>query len=70
MKNMKNTFSANQITPGIQVNGGSATGGVINIVATPPNRSTVEVRSQMGTRRSPKIDVFGAAARRKFAVSV
>src|SRR5467141_3443178 len=27
MKNMKNTFSANQITPGIQVNGGSATGG-------------------------------------------
>src|SRR6266540_6617711 len=27
MKNMKNTFSANQTTPGIQVNGGSATGG-------------------------------------------
>src|SRR6185436_10691753 len=27
MKNMKKTFSANQITPGIQVNGGSATGG-------------------------------------------
>src|SRR6202043_3853496 len=27
MKNMKNTFSANQITPGTQVNGGSAIGG-------------------------------------------
>src|SRR5215203_6708802 len=27
MKNMKNTFSTNQTTPGIQVNGGSATGG-------------------------------------------
>src|SRR6187549_4052051 len=27
MKNMKNTLSANQITPGIQVKGGSATGG-------------------------------------------
>src|SRR3954451_7385721 len=26
-KNMKNSFSANQITPGIQVNGGSAIGG-------------------------------------------
>src|SRR6202048_2954746 len=27
MKNMKNTLSTNQITPGTQVNGGSATGG-------------------------------------------
>src|SRR3954464_9226088 len=27
MKNMKNTFSENQITPGIQVNGGRLTGG-------------------------------------------
>src|SRR3954470_21288788 len=27
MKNMKNTFSANQITPGIQLNGGRSTGG-------------------------------------------
>src|SRR5438270_469865 len=27
MQNMKNTFSANQITPGIQLNGGRSTGG-------------------------------------------
>src|SRR5918993_4983167 len=27
MKNMKNTFSTNQITPGIQLNGGRFTGG-------------------------------------------
>src|SRR4030095_16298525 len=38
MKNMKNTFSVNQITPGIQVNGGSATGG-----SQPPRNRIVAI---------------------------
>src|SRR5437588_4715650 len=37
-KNMKNSFSANQITPGTQVNGGSATGG-----SQPPRNRMVAI---------------------------
>src|SRR6266853_6759784 len=38
MKNMKNNFSENQITPGIQVKGGSATGG-----SQPPRNRMVAI---------------------------
>src|SRR6201985_2471800 len=37
-KNMKNSFSANQITPGIQVNGGNATG-----ASQPPKNRIVAI---------------------------
>src|SRR6185503_6579795 len=37
-KNMKNTFSANQITPGIQLNGGRSTGG-----SQPPRNKIVAI---------------------------
>src|ERR1700693_6088792 len=38
MKNMKNTLSTNQITPGTQVNGGNATGG-----SQPPKNMIVAI---------------------------
>src|SRR5215213_5278329 len=38
MKNMKNTFSANQTTPGIQLNGGRFTGG-----SQPPRNRIVAI---------------------------
>src|SRR6202051_1112139 len=38
MKNMKNTLSTNQITPGTQVNGGTATGG-----SQPPRNMIVAI---------------------------
>src|ERR1700687_4054985 len=38
MKNMKNTLSTNQITPGTQVNGGTATGG-----SQPPRNRIVAI---------------------------
>src|ERR1700678_2230629 len=38
MKNMKNTLSTNQITPGTQVKGGSATGG-----SQPPKNRIVHI---------------------------
>src|SRR6187549_4251916 len=41
MKNMKNTLSANQITPGIQLNGGRFTGG------SQPPRNRIVVSAHM-----------------------
>src|ERR1700759_2678971 len=40
-KNMKNSFSANQITPGTHVNGGSGMGG------TPPPRTRIVASAQI-----------------------
>ena len=42
------------------VYGNYAMGGAINVVSTPPARRTVEVRTQYGTRRTPKLDVSGS----------
>jgi len=40
--------------------GNYAMGGVINLVTAAPTRRTIEVRSQYGSRNSPKIDVAGS----------
>jgi outer membrane receptor protein involved in Fe transport len=40
--------------------GNYAMGGVINIVTAPATRRTIELRSQYGTRNSPKIDAVGS----------
>src|SRR5262249_52891126 len=40
--------------------GNYAMGGVINIVTAPPTRRTIEVRSQYGSRNSPKVDAVGS----------
>lgn len=42
------------------VYGNYAMGGVINVVTTPPARRTLEIRSQYGTRRTPKVDLSGS----------
>ena len=42
------------------VYGNYAMGGVINIVTTPPARRALEIRSQYGTRTTPKIDLSGS----------
>lgn len=42
------------------VYGNYAMGGVINIVSTPPSRRTAEIRTQYGSRHSPKIDFAGS----------
>ena len=39
------------------VYGNYAMGGVINVVSTPPARRTLDVRTQYGTRSSPKFDL-------------
>jgi outer membrane receptor protein involved in Fe transport len=42
------------------VYGNYAMGGVINVVSTSPARRTVEIRTQYGTRSTPKVDVSGS----------
>jgi outer membrane receptor protein involved in Fe transport len=52
------------------VYGNYAMGGAINIVSTPAARRTVEVRSQYGTRSSPKVDVSASDVWGRLRVSV
>ena len=40
--------------------GNYAMGGVINIVSVPPSRRTLELRSQYGTRQTPKVEFSGS----------
>lgn len=50
--------------------GNYAMGGVINIVRARPTKRTIAVKSQYGTHRSPKVDLFGSDVWGKLAVSV
>src|SRR4051812_12599180 len=38
--------------------GNYAMGGVINVITTPPTRRTFEMKSQYGSRNSPKVDLY------------
>ncbi len=40
--------------------GNYAMGGVINVITTAPTRRTFEMKSQYGSRNSPKVDVYGS----------
>ena len=50
--------------------GSYAMGGVLNIVTRPPARRSVAVRTQYGSRQSPKIDVSGSDVWGKVGVSI
>ena len=50
--------------------GNYAMGGVINIVSSRPARRTLEVKPQYGSRRSPKVDLFGSDVWGKVGVAV
>ena len=52
------------------VYGNYAMGGAINVVSTPPARRTVELRTQYGTRRTPKLDVSGSDVWGRLGASV
>ena len=50
--------------------GNYAMGGVINIVSAPPSRRTVDLRSQYGTRRTPKVELSGSDMWRRLGASI
>ena len=50
--------------------GNYAMGGVINVVTNPPARRTLELKTQYGTRQSPKLDFLGSDVWGKLGVSV
>ncbi len=50
--------------------GNYAMGGVINVITTPPARRTLDVRTQYGSRNSPKVDLSGSDVWGRLAVSV
>ncbi len=50
--------------------GNYAMGGVINVVTNPPSRRTLELKSQYGSRQSPKVDFLGSDVWGKVGVSV
>jgi outer membrane receptor protein involved in Fe transport len=50
--------------------GNYAMGGVINIITAPPARRALDVRTQYGSRKSPKIDVAGSSVWGRLAVSI
>ena len=50
--------------------GNYAMGGVINIMTVPPARRSLEVRSQYGSRNSPKLDVRASDVWGRFGASV
>ena len=50
--------------------GNYALGGVINIVSARPTRRTVELKTQYGNNKSPKVDYFGSDVWGKVGVAV
>src|SRR5687767_12453761 len=50
--------------------GSYAMGGVVNIVTRPPERRTLALKTQYGSRQSPKVDFRGSDVWGKFGVSV
>jgi outer membrane cobalamin receptor len=50
--------------------GNYAMGGVINVMTAPPARRTFELRTQYGSRKSPKIEVAGSDIWGKLAVAI
>jgi outer membrane receptor protein involved in Fe transport len=56
--------------PSSNVYGNYAMGGVINIVTPPPSRRTIELRSQFGTRQTPKVEFSGSDMWGKLGVTL
>jgi outer membrane receptor protein involved in Fe transport len=50
--------------------GNYAMGGVINIVTTPPARRTLEMKTQYGTRKTPKVDLSASDAWGRLRASI
>src|SRR4051812_5748686 len=50
--------------------GNYAMGGVINVITAPPARRTFEMKSQYGTRNTPKVDFYGSDRIGKLGVGV
>ena len=50
--------------------GNYAMGGVINIMTRPPERRTVEIKPQYGSKSSPKVDFFASDQWNRLGVSV
>jgi outer membrane receptor protein involved in Fe transport len=50
--------------------GNYAMGGVINILGSRPSRRTVELKTQYGNKRTPKVDFFGSDVWGKVGVAV
>lgn len=50
--------------------GNYAMGGVIHVITSPPAPRTLEVRTQYGSRQSPKLDFMASDVRGKLGVSV
>jgi outer membrane receptor protein involved in Fe transport len=50
--------------------GNYAMGGVINVITNAPTRRTFEMKSQYGSRNSPKVDFYGSDRRGKLGLAV
>jgi iron complex outermembrane receptor protein len=50
--------------------GNYAMGGVINVITNAPTRRTFEMKSQYGSRNSPKVDFYGSDRRGKLGFAV
>lgn len=50
--------------------GNSAMGGVINIITSRPTRRTIEINTQYGNRKTPKLDFFASDRWNKLGVAV
>ena len=50
--------------------GNYAMGGVINVITNAPARRTFEMKSQYGSRNSPKVDFYGSDRRGKLGLAV
>lgn len=50
--------------------GNYAMGGVINVITSAPTRRTFEMKSQYGSRNTPKVDFYGSDRRGKLGLAV
>jgi outer membrane receptor protein involved in Fe transport len=57
-------------SPSSSLYGNYAMGGVINVVTNPPARRTLALKTQYGTRQSPKLDFLGSDVWGRLGVSV